>query len=488
MLKRLRSFIWIGAVLVIAASAFRLFSARAAETAASPQQTQSTVETAVVDTGDIDLTVNATGNILAKQSVALAFATSGKVTAINVKAGDHIVKGQTIATVDNQALMDGIASAQLKVVQAQLALKTLTDKPRQVDIDVAQANLKQAQANLSDSKVGPVDQTQVLIAQQNAEIAKNQLWQAQLNRDIQNLNPKVAGNTLTVDQQNKTLSSSQSNVSIAQDQINATKSQGASVGSIDSAEASVVSAQAQLDTLMSGPNADDVKQAQANVASAQAALDQANADSLKTRLVAPIDGIIAQVNMNIGEQAPAAQAVVLVDTSSFYVDLPVSELDIAKVQVNQPVELHFDALPNATLKGNVSYIANVANTSTPVTYTVRVVIDPAGQPLLSSMSTIASIITSNTSNVVRLPNRFIRINRTQNTAFATVKQPDGTFKEVSITLGASNDSYTEIKSGLKAGDVVETPLAAGAQGGAGGARPGGFGGGGGFPLRGLGGG
>jgi len=404
---------------------------------------------------------------------------------MNVKAGDHVVKGQTIATVDDQVLVDAIASAQLKLVQAQLALKTLTDKPRQVDIDVAQANLKQAQANLSDSKVGPVDQTQVLIAQQNAEIAKNQLWQAQLNRDIQNLNPKVAGNTLTVDQQNKTLSASESNVAISQDQIKATQSQGASVGSIDSAEASVVSARAQLQTLMSGPNADDVKQAQANVAVAQAALDQANADALKTRLIAPIDGIIAQVNMNIGEQVPATQAVVLVDTSSFYVDLPVSELDIAKVQVDQPVDLHFDALPNAILNGKVSYIANVANTATLVTYTVRVVIDPAGQPLLSSMSTIASIITSNTSNVVRLPNRFIRINRTQNAAFATVKQPDGTFKEVSITLGASNDSYTEIKSGLKAGDVVETPLAAGAQGGGG--RPDGFGGGG-FPLRGLGGG
>src|SRR5690348_8670635 len=99
--------------------------------------------------------------------------------------------------------------------ESRLVLKNASGKNRTVDIDVAQANLKQAQANLSDSKVGPVDQTQVLIAQQNAEIAKNQLWQAQLNRDIQNLNPKVAGNTLTVDQQNKTLSSSEANVGIA---------------------------------------------------------------------------------------------------------------------------------------------------------------------------------------------------------------------------------------------------------------------------------
>jgi multidrug efflux pump subunit AcrA (membrane-fusion protein) len=193
-------------------------------------------------------------------------------------------------------------------------------------------------------------------------------------------------------------------------------------------------------------------------------------------LIAPFDGLVAQVNLSVGQPAPASQAVALLDVSSFYVDLPVAELDIAKVQVDQPVSLHFDALPTMPIQGKVIRISDVANTGTPVTYNVRVQIDPAGHPLLSTMSATASIVTSNAANVVRLLNTFIRIDRAQNKAYASVRQPDGSFKEVQVQLGTSNDTYTEIKSGLKAGDVVTVPSAVGNSGGQGG--PGGF-----NPLR-----
>ncbi|HLY26561.1 MAG TPA: efflux RND transporter periplasmic adaptor subunit [Aggregatilineales bacterium] len=477
MSKLFKIVLFIGSVLVIGAAAVRSYGTSTPAAAASI----ASVETTSVDRGDIPIVVNATGTIQASQNVALAFNNSGIVTAITVKAGDAVRKGQTIATIENTSAVDAVTSAQVKVQDAQTALDRLNAKPRQIDVDVAQANLAVQQANLSETQHSGVDPTQLQIDQINVEQAKNNLWQAELQRDA--TKQKLAANPKTSNQaqniysdptQNRTLAQADSNITVAQDQLSALQSSGGNAGGINSAQASVDSAQAQLNALLAPPNPDDVKQAQSTLASAQSALDQAKQTLAETNLVAPFDGVVAQINMNVGEPAPSSQDAVLLDTHSFYVDLPVAELDIAKIKVGQDADMHFEALPSGTIPGKVTLISTAPNTGTPITYTVRVEIASQGQPLLSTMSTTASIILANATNVLRLPNRFIRIDRQANKAYATVLQSDGSYLDVQIQLGTSNDSYTEIKSGLKEGDVVAV---------AGAKVNSGNGGGGGNPLR-----
>ncbi|HVO43475.1 MAG TPA: biotin/lipoyl-binding protein, partial [Aggregatilineales bacterium] len=143
----------VGAVLVIIASAIRIATTQTVARAAS---VTTTAETYKVDRGDVAITVSATGNIQANQSVPLAFTNTGKVTAIYVKSGDFVRKGQTIATIDDQAARQTFVSAQLKINQTQIALDKLMGPPRQVDIDVAQAQLKLAQAQYVESQSGGV--------------------------------------------------------------------------------------------------------------------------------------------------------------------------------------------------------------------------------------------------------------------------------------------------------------------------------------------
>ncbi len=463
MFKLLRIVLFIGALLVIVVSVNRLLNATTPANAAS---TNGPLDTATIDRGDIPIVVNATGTIQAQQNVSLAFATSGKVTSINVKVGDFVRKGQTIATIDNRTALASIAAAQEKVTADQIVLNNLQAKPRQVDIDVAQANVNVAQANLTESQHSGPSATSVQSAQLNVEVAKNQLWQAELSRDanaqqkaqLQSNGKSAAAANLPTDAQvNRPITSAGYNVQIAQDQLDATKSTGTSAGGIMSAQANLDSAQAQLKALLSPANPDDVKQAQDNLASAQTALDAAKLTLTNTQLTAPFDGMVAQIKLNVGEAAPSSQAVILVDTSSFYVDVPVAELDVANINVGQDVNLLFQALPNVTVPGKVILISDTANASTPITYNVRIQINSAGKPLLSTMSTTAAIIISNAPNVIRIPNRFIRIDRTTRRTFATVQQPDGTFQEVQIQIGTANDTYTEVKSGLQVGQVVTVP-------------------------------
>jgi HlyD family secretion protein len=244
-------------------------------------------------------------------------------------------------------------------------------------------------------------------------------------------------------------------VQIAQANLAADQAKSGDPASIAAAEAQITSAQIALDNLLKGGNPDDVARAQAQLQAAQSGLDLARANLAKATLLAPFDGVLAKLNLHIGEAPPAGPAAVMLDTSAFYVEVPVDEADVSRIAVGQTATLTLDALSGVNVIGKVSRIADTSvKSGDVVTYTIRIDIDPAGHPLLSAMSATATITTDQIKNVVRVRNRFVRLDRTTNQAFVSVRQPDGTFKEVEITLGLRNDTYSEVKSGLAAGDVI----------------------------------
>ncbi len=460
MYKRFRTLIIIALIAIGVAVLIRFrLNARAVNGGATVVQEMTTV-----DQGDILLTVSATGPIKARQNVSLAFLVTGKVTSINANEGDSVRQGQTIAMLDSQAYLDAIALAQQKVAAQQIALEKLTTKPRPEDLDVYQASLNVAKAKLKSAKSGP-SKIQQQIDQLNIEKAKNQLWQTELDRDNVNKqkadlekNPRTAPQAASLPSDNKTnagIAASDFQVQIAQANLAADQAKSGDPASIAAAEAQITSAQVALDNLLKGGNQDDVARTQAQLQAAQAALELAKANLAKATLLAPFDGILAKVNLHVGETPPAGPAAVVLDASAFYVDVPVDEADVSRIAVGQPVTLTLDALPGVTVNGKVSRIADTSiKSGDVVTYTIHIDIDPAGHPLLSAMSATATITTDQIKNVVRVRNRFVRLDRTTNQAFANVRQPDGTFKEVEITLGLRNDTYSEVKSGLAAGDVI----------------------------------
>jgi multidrug efflux pump subunit AcrA (membrane-fusion protein) len=483
-MKRLRIVV-ILAVIVVAVAAVIRISATPAP--AAPGARAAAADITRVGRGDVQITVNATGPLEANQNVVLSFPMSGKVATINVAQGDYVRKGQTIATLDTQTVTDNLLVAQARLAAQQVALAQLTEKPRQVDIDVAQAVLAQAKTSLSSAQHSGADATTLQIDQLNVANAKNSLYQAQLARDAVNnqkqqlqSNPRsaqAAANLPSDNQENANINAADYSVQIAQNQLQIDQGKGANVGSVASAQAQVTSAQVALDNLLKGPDPNDVAKAQAQLEAAQAAVDAAKTALTQATLIAPFDGLVAQLSLNVGEQAPDG-AVVFQDASSYYVDVPVTENDISSIQVGQPVTLVFDSLPGVTVNGKVIQVGQTGSkTSGVVTYTVRVQVSPEGKRLLPAMTATASIITSQAQNVVRVPNRFIQLDRATGKTYAYVQQADGSSKQVQVTLGLRNDTYSEVKSGLSAGDVITAPPSTGGQGGQGGAgRPGGPGG------------
>jgi len=464
MLNRLRNLILV-ALVIIAAVAFIRFRMESPAVAASSSPNQ---ETAVIDQGDILMTVSASGAIQARQSASLTFTATGKVATLNVNQGDHVQQGQTIATLDSQTQLDALLLAQVKVDSVNISLRRLTDTPRPVDVAVYKAALALAQSQLYEA-LHSIDPKNAQIAQIQVDSAKNALYLQQLNRDAdQKLkndllkNPWTAGQAAIVlpsdTAENAQLTGKEYDVQIAQSNASAAANQSGNVGSIGAAQAQVTTAQNALDKFVQGGDAQDIARVQASLQAAQTALAQARSNLAKTKLTAPFDGVIAKLNLHVGEQLPLGPAAVLLDTSSFYVDLPIDEVDIAKIALGQAVNLKFDSLPGAVLPGKVSRVGTIGDKSgSVVTYTVRVEVDPTGQPLLSSMTATTTIITGKVSSAVRIPNRFVRVDRSTGKTYATRRQTDGKLYETEIVLGLRNDTLSEVKSGLQAGDVVYPP-------------------------------
>ncbi len=126
----------------------------------------------------------------------------------------------------------------------------------------------------------------------------------------------------------------------------------ANPAAVDEAEAAVRQAQAQLALLETGVRPETVAVAEADMAAAQAALAQAEAALADTVLRAPFAGVVAALNVNLGEQvAPGARIVSLADLSRWQIETEdLTEFGVVGVKPGDTVTLTFDALPDLKSK------------------------------------------------------------------------------------------------------------------------------------------
>jgi macrolide-specific efflux system membrane fusion protein len=148
----------VGVVVIAAAIALPLWLT---SSSAAPFGLSVTTVTVPVTTGTIQQTVTSSGTIEPASQATLNFAVSGTVTAVNVKAGQTVTAGQTLATVDTTALTEHVnaAQAQLTAANDRLASDEATNaSTSQIDSDQssvtsAESSLSTAQTNLNDASL-----------------------------------------------------------------------------------------------------------------------------------------------------------------------------------------------------------------------------------------------------------------------------------------------------------------------------------------------
>jgi HlyD family secretion protein len=455
-------------IIAVVAVQFLQFQ-RANETAA--QETTSLVQDeAVVVRDDMTVTVSATGAIMPARSVSLSFELGAPVQEILVGEGQAVQQGDVLARLDVANLESALTNAQITLDAQQASYAALTAPARDVDIAVAQAAVDVAEAQLGSASLG-ADPNQVEIARLQAELARNTLWQTQLQRDAgaaqtqQQIEQaaELGFDTSGIpeppnpaDNVSPPITQAEFGVELADVNAQGVVNQPADMAGLSAANAQLVAAQVQLDRLLNGPTDMELQITDMQLQIAQLAVDQAQAALNRAVLTAPFAGIIAKNNLIVGDIPSSDEpAIQLIDTASYYVDVSVDETDIVKLEVGQTVNVRVDALPTTEISGTVTRVA-----ATPVragqliTYTVRVTLDPTAAPLRVGMTSTATIVVSQLEDVLIVPNRFIRVDRATQQAYVTIQRGDGAFEEVPVTLGVRNETESQIVSGIDAGQRV----------------------------------
>lgn len=234
--------------------------------------------------------------------------------------------------------------------------------------------------------------------------------------------------------------------------VGPTEAQGAS------ARAQLAQAEASLATLLTGASDERLAIAEAQVEQARIALEDALHAVDSASLVAPFDGVVTAVNLTAGEYAagPSAPAIELLDSSSLRVVLDVDEVDMGAIVIGQPAVITLEAWPSEELGATVASIApRAADNEGTVTYEVHLTLDqrPTGFSLRAGLTANAELVTAERAGVLLVPNRAIRADRETGTYIVNLFA-EGTITEVEVRIGLRDQAFTEIISGLEAGDEL----------------------------------
>jgi HlyD family secretion protein len=224
---------------------------------------------------------------------------------------------------------------------------------------------------------------------------------------------------------------------------------------VSAAEAQRDIAQAQLELLLAGATQEQIAAAEAQVEQAQVALDSALLAMERAILRAPIDGVVAHVDVEVGESVgPQAPVMTLAGGSQFRIEADVDEADIGWMAIGQEVAIDFDAFPGNTLQGHVVAIAPLASVDIGVvSYRVTIESEPTDLPLRGGMTANTEIVKDRSLDVLLVPNLAISIDPESGRKIVTRQTPTGA-EQVEITTGLSTDFFSEVAVGLEEGDVV----------------------------------
>ena len=354
---------------------------------------------AKVERGDLAKSVVATGKIRAITQVEVKSKASGIVKQLFVDYGDHVKQGQILAELDKEEIMARV-------------------KQERASLEAAEAAERAADADLNHAKVdaqGPDVPMLKRAYERGQQMAKDGVISA------------------------AALDEAQKNYEMA-------------VNKQELGKANEVVSQAKL------------RQAQAQVSQARALLEQTEEEYRNSTIVSPIDGTVLSRDVEVGDAvssilvlgSSATLVMTLGDTREVYVKGKVDESDIARVYIGQPARIKVESYKDRVFDGKVTKISPMGVEKDNVTtFEVRVSIDNSKGELKSMMTANAEILLEEHKGVLMVPEGALMYDKDRN---ASIEIPDAAAKDgkkkITVNVGISNGSKTEVLSGLKENDQV----------------------------------
>ena len=197
------------------------------------------------------------------------------------------------------------------------------------------------------------------------------------------------------------------------------------------------------------------------VAVRRAQLATAKANLERTRLLAPFDGIIGEINGELFEYVtpsplgvPTPPVVDIIGSNCFYVIAPIDEVDVAGVKLNMPVRITLDAFADRRFAGRVrriaDYVLEVEKQARTVDVEVAFDTPDDNKELLAGYSADIEIILEARPDAVMVPTEAV----IKGQSVYVFLESAGRVKLRAVKTGLSNWDHTEVLDGLAPGDLV----------------------------------
>ena len=497
-----------------------------ADQRAKRKNAPASVEVAVIGRRDIVNTFEATGSVESLFNIKISPKVTGRIIPPKgqkdlVREGTRVDEGELLFMIDSSDLQAqvnqqkaALAEAKYRLAQAQLtqdpadtAVKTQVQQQKaavaSAEADHAQAQ-KNYQSQISAAESNVIDaQNKVASASTAKENAQSSINSAQANLDnakakydrIFGLYKQGYVAAQDVDDAKTAVSVQQSAVEVAQGQLKSAgntynsvvaqqqaaekqleiiKTTGAA--NIQSSEARLQQANAALEYAKYNTNQtpaykQSLEALQASVDAAKASLDSAKAKLADTTIVSPISGVVTGRYMDPGGLGSPGQPVLNIQAlNKVWISIAVPEDVCVKIHLSQTAAVHFDALPNQGFTGRIAQI-NPSADPTSRQFTVRVVLDNAGNLLKPGMFARVTLDTDRLPNALAAPReavltdadgKYVMVVTTQAGAQADNAQPGSPprpqfiVQRRSVVTGASDATGFAILSGVTIGDKVVT--------------------------------
>ena len=503
---------WLAAVAVVVLAGGYYFYRQSASKSANVSYL-----TGQVTKGTLITSVSGTGQAETSDQLDIKPQTDGRITSLNIKQNQQVKAGEVLAIIDQQSAANSVAQARANLEQAQASYDKLMAGATDIDVQTQQLAIQSAQQSLDQAKKNYI--YTVNQQQQAVDKAFTTLLNADLEAEPSDPNSTVtltiSGNytgtekgayNISVYQNGNGYFYSTSGLGTESGQINRGLAQPLGSGlyitfsttgsfspstrwtinvpntkggsylnnlnayntalqnqqqSVDQAQAAIDSAQTALDkaklslqNTIKPPTASDIASAKAQITSAQAQLANAQTAYENTILRAPFDGTVAAVNFSAGDKVTAGTALATVITNQQVAKISLNEVDVAKVKLGQKATITFDAIDGLSVTGKVINIDTLGTVSQGVvSYNVTIAFDTQNDQVKPGMSATVDIITDVKQDVLMVPSGAVK---TQGNQHYVQIMENGKPVNMTVEIGSTNGTDTEITSGLSEGQEVVT--------------------------------
>ena len=449
---------------------------------------------------DVSNSLSGTGTLNPANTYTVKSLVDGKILTGGFEEGDKVEEGDVLYTIDSSDASTNLEKASIALQQAQRSYdKTVDLQYVRAEVDGTVSSLKVAKGDqvTSGQEVAVIrDSSKMLLnllfpAADAANFSVGQSADVMLDGTFETLKGTITaitgtdelstGNllvrTVTIRVNNagglttaqaatasvNGVSSIASATFAYQAERTLTAQAGGTVSAINVQEGDAVSKGDILIELTGDDLTESIQSASESLRSAEISMQNQQDNMSNYTITSPISGTIIEKDAKQGDALTSGSTLcVIYDLSYLEMVINVDELQIGALSVGQKVQLTADAVADKTYVGTVTRVSMKGSSSGgTTTYPITIRIDDT-DGLRPGMNANAEIVVAEANNALVVPNAavirggYVLVSKKSPSAANAVEDmdaPEG-YVYVKVETGVSDDSYTEIKSGLQEDDTV----------------------------------